>query len=101
MSVLPRCGNIAAILDAESPGSAFFQFLAAAAETFAAIILESYLSLIALIAFFLMTFSFAKSGGIGAVPGYSPTAARLPFWEALAIRSVNVPELRHSSMSQL
>ena len=86
VSVLPRCSNIASILDAESPGSAFVRFLVAAGETFAAIILESYLSLFALIAFFLMTFSFAKSGGIGAVPGYSPAAARLPFWEALAIR---------------
>ena len=86
VSVLPRCGNIAAILDADSLWAAFLQFLVAAAETFGAILLESYLSLAALMGFYLMVFSFAKSGGIGAVPGYSPTAARLPFWEALSIR---------------
>ena len=86
MSVLPRCNNIASILDAESPGQAFGQLLLAAGETFAAIILESYLSLFALVAFFLLTLSFARSGGIGAVPGQSPAAVRLPFWDALAIR---------------
>lgn len=86
VSVLPRCNNIASILDAESPGQAFGQLLLAAAETFSAIILESYLSLFALLAFFLMTLSFAKSGGIGAVPGQSPAAARLPFFDALAVR---------------
>lgn len=86
MSVLPRCNNIAAILDAESPLVAFARFLLAAGEAFSAIMLESRLSLFALLTFFLLTFAFAKSGGIGAVPGPSALAARLPFWEALAVR---------------
>ena len=84
--MLPRCHNIAAILDADSLSAAVGQFLAAGADTFVAIVLESYLSLAALLIFFLLTFCFAKSGGIGAVPGPAHLAARLPFWEAMALR---------------
>ena len=84
--MLPRCHNIAAILDADSLSAAVAQFLAVGVDTFLAIVLESYLSLAAMLVFFLLTFCFAKSGGIGAVPGSAPLAARLPFWEAMALR---------------
>lgn len=84
--MLPRCHNIAAILDANSLSSAAGQFLLAAADTFAAILAESYLSLLALVAFFLLTLGFARSGGIGAVPGPPPLAPKMSFWDGLAVR---------------
>lgn len=68
VSVLPRCGRVAAVLEAPSLPAAAAAFGAAALDTASAILLESYLSLAALVFLLLMSFGFARAGGVGAVP---------------------------------
>ena len=88
VSVLPRCQHVSQILDANTPGEACSCFLAASVETIGAIFAQSYLSLAALVGLFMLSFGFAVSGGIGAVPGpMSPLPLQpLSFRDTLALR---------------
>lgn len=89
VSVLPRCGRVAAVLDASSLAAAAAAFADASLETAVAILTESYLSLAALVFLVLMTFGFARAGGVGAVPTHpapSTVARTESMWTALAHR---------------
>ncbi|KAK9809330.1 hypothetical protein WJX73_005806 [Symbiochloris irregularis] len=90
VSVLPRCGQVASVLDAPSLPAAAAAFASAALDTAAAIVLESYLSLAALCFLVLMSFGFARAGGVGAAPHqtpHPPDSKTDTFWTALALRA--------------
>lgn len=63
MSLMPRCTGVAEVLGAPSLAEAARHFLRAAAGALAAIFTESYVSLAALLAFFVLLLAFARAGG--------------------------------------
>lgn len=69
VSAIPRCGRLAAVLDAPSLGAALLSLAGAARDAVADIILESYVSLAAVVAMFALALGFASTGGVGAKGG--------------------------------
>ena len=89
VSVLPRCGRVAAVLEAPSLPAAAAAFGAAALDMASAIFMESYLSLTALVFLLLLSFGFARAGGVGAVPtvpAATPSSRSDTLWTTLAQR---------------
>lgn len=68
VSIFPRCGAGAAMLDAATPAEALVHFALAFADCLVAIVSESYLSLAMVIATFVIVLGFARTGGVGAAP---------------------------------
>jgi hypothetical protein len=68
VSVMPRCSSVAAVLDAPTYGAALAQLAWAFADTLAAILLETYLSLGMLVLLVLICLGFCKGGGVGCQP---------------------------------
>ncbi|DBB07470.1 TPA: hypothetical protein ACH3X3_008941 [Trebouxia sp. C0006] len=66
VSVLPRCSSVSAVLDAHSLSEALQYVMEAVSDALGIIFTESYISLAALLAMFLMAFGFASAGGVGA-----------------------------------
>lgn len=73
--MLPRCTGVGEVMDASTLGAAAALFARAGADTLAAILSESYVSLATLLLLFAVLLGLARSGGIGAVPGESALPA--------------------------
>jgi hypothetical protein len=69
VSVLPRCSAGLALLSASSVADFIVIFLREFAACWYDILMHSYTSLAVTLLFFLITFGFAKGGGVGAVSG--------------------------------
>jgi hypothetical protein len=90
VSVLPRCSRVADMLDAHTLGEALRSFALASADALVAIFAESYVSLAAVLAMYVLCLCLAKSGGYGTIPHAPPPpppGQRQSVWEALALRS--------------
>ena len=77
------------MLDAHTLGEALRCFALASADAVAAIFTESYVSLAAVLAMYVLCLCLAKSGGWGTIP-YAPPpqppGQRQSVWEFLALR---------------
>jgi hypothetical protein len=69
VSVLPRCSAGLALLSASSVADFIATFLREFAACWYDILMQSYVSLTVTLLFVLITFGFAKGGGVGAVSG--------------------------------
>ena len=89
VSVLPRCNRVAQILDAHTLGEGLGSLALAALDALTAIFAESYLSLGAVIAMFILCWCMASSGGYGAVP-YGPPppppGRTMSFWDKMSLK---------------
>jgi hypothetical protein len=93
VSVLPRCTRVTDILDAHSLLEAVGYLFLAAADALVAIFLESYVSLAAVIAMYVLCWCMACSGGYGTTAGpppQPPPGRRESFWDSVALRCVTL-----------
>lgn len=89
VSVLPRCNRVAEILDARTLTEGLQSLALAALDALTAIFAESFLSLGAVIAMFILCWCMASSGGYGVVP-YGPPplppGKSMSFWDKMALK---------------
>ncbi len=89
VSVLPRCNRVAEILDARTLAEGLQSLALAALDALTAIFAESYLSLGAVIAMFILCWCMASSGGYGVVPYGPPPPPQgksMSFWDKMALK---------------
>lgn len=78
ISTLPRCAEVDEMFNATSIPEALYLFFKGIGTTFVFIFSKTYVSCAAFGILFLVTLSFARSGGIGAISGVAPAARRKP-----------------------
>ena len=89
VSVLPRCTRVTDILDAHTVPEALKHLILAAADTVTAIFTESYVSLAAVIAMYVLCWCIACAGGYGTIAGpppQPPPGKRESIWDSIAMR---------------
>eukprot|EP00884_Botryococcus_braunii_P019296 jgi/Botrbrau1/604/Bobra.0161s0002.1 len=88
VGVSPRCDGMAEILDAHTLWDGFVGFMRATGDAFVSIFAESYISPATLLCLLILTFSLARSGGVGALTSSSPAPSPVTpsFWESLSLR---------------